>query len=136
MLARVKESKALRIVNKVFQDWSFMSNYENCQKQTATLQDPLPHVVEEESVAYKKWEHLSTLEEGFLKQKLKLHWLNVGDHNNKYFHQTAVVRKMGNSIREIVTPNGEILNTDSDINGKQRDISKTFLVSSQWITKE
>lgn len=54
-----------------------------CKKQAETLVDPSPKKVEEEEVAaYTKWNLLSGLEEGYLKQKSKLHWLNVG---SKYY---------------------------------------------------
>lgn len=45
--------------------------YDNlCEKQTAKL--------------LKKWQGLADLEESFLKQKSKLHWLNVGGQNNTF----------------------------------------------------
>lgn len=73
-------------------------------KQQATLFDPTSQRMAEEKMAYEKWTLLSGLEEGFLKQKSKLHWLNVGDQNTKYFHQTAEVRKMQNSLQQIINP--------------------------------
>lgn len=58
-----------------------------CTKQAATLADQSTIRVEDEAVAFSKWNLLSGLEEGYLKHKSKLHWLNVGDQKNTYFHK-------------------------------------------------
>lgn len=100
---------------------------ELCIKQAETLAAPTPHAIEAEKELYKKWHFLSELEEGFLKQRAKLHWLSVGDQNNKYFHQSVEIRKMQNSIREIVTPAGEVLTTKEDIKSEAERFFKDFL---------
>lgn len=48
------------------------------------------------------------MEEKFLKQKSKLHWLKVGDKNNKVYHRAATVRAVRNSIKEIVCTDGSV----------------------------
>lgn len=98
-----------------------------CDKQAGTLANPSPQMIEEELRAYTKWEHLADLEEGFLKQKSKLHWLNVGDKNNSYFHKAAQIRKMRNSIRELKGPNGEVLKTTDEIKGEAERFFNDFL---------
>ncbi|XP_010451419.2 PREDICTED: uncharacterized protein LOC104733547 [Camelina sativa] len=50
-----------------------------CHKQAATLESPTQQALEEETNAYSLWHHLAELEEDYLKQKAKLHWLTVGD---------------------------------------------------------
>ncbi|KAG7533510.1 Reverse transcriptase zinc-binding domain [Arabidopsis thaliana x Arabidopsis arenosa] len=100
---------------------------ELCIKQAATLAAPTVQAMEAEQEVYKKWYLLSELEEGFLKQKAKLHWLNVGDQNNKYFHQSAEIRRMQNTIREISTPAGVILTEKEDIKGEAERFFKDFL---------
>lgn len=65
---------------------------ELCMKQSATLINLNSQNMETESLAYEKWQHLSGLEEGYRKEKSKLHWLKVGDRNNTYFHKTVNVR--------------------------------------------
>lgn len=55
---------------------------ELCSMQAQTLLNPTQLNMELESRAYTKWQQLSSLEEGYLKQKAKLHWLAVGDKNN------------------------------------------------------
>ncbi|XP_019094476.1 PREDICTED: uncharacterized protein LOC109129900 [Camelina sativa] len=54
-----------------------------------------------ENAAFKQWEFWAGLEEKYLKQKSKLHWLQVGDRNNKVFHRAAQERVAMNSIKEI-----------------------------------
>lgn len=49
-----------------------------CEKQETTLYDPTPNAIGEENQAFLEWDALADLEEGFLKQKSKLHWLDVG----------------------------------------------------------
>ena len=98
-----------------------------CEKQANTLDNPLPQRIDEELRAYTKWQHLADLEEGSLKQTSKIHWLNVGDMNNSYFHKGAQLREMRNSIRELKGPNGEILKTTDEIKDEAVRFFKEFL---------
>ncbi|CAE6235277.1 unnamed protein product [Arabidopsis arenosa] len=72
-----------------------------CEKQETNLKTPSPQAMEEEATAHDRWERLAGIEEKFLKQKSKLHWLKVGDKNNKTFHRAVMARVAQNSIREI-----------------------------------
>ncbi|CAA7053054.1 unnamed protein product [Microthlaspi erraticum] len=72
-----------------------------CMKQERNLQTPTLQNMEEENVAFKRWENVASIEEKYLKQKSKLHWLKVGDRNNKYFHKGVAERVAQNTIREI-----------------------------------
>lgn len=53
---------------------------ELCLKQDETMRNPTQQNMRAESEAYKRWDFVS--EEKVLKQKSKMHWLNVGDKNN------------------------------------------------------
>lgn len=86
-----------------------------CDNQQATLNAPDQHTIHEESVAYEKWRRLADLEEGYLRQKSKLHRLEVGDRNNAYFHRSTKIRRMHNSICEVLGPNNELFTSAEDI---------------------
>ncbi|KAF8099069.1 hypothetical protein N665_0252s0008 [Sinapis alba] len=69
-----------------------------CEKQKSTLSNPCESAVREEAEAYEKWLHVASLEEEFLKQHAKLHWLEVGDQNNKTYHNAVRTRQAQNMI--------------------------------------
>lgn len=50
-----------------------------------------------------------------LKQKSKMHWLDVGDKNNKKFHRGAIAREVVNSIKEIECTDGEVVRLPEQI---------------------
>lgn len=100
-----------------------------CQKQSETVLILSLVTTDEEAKAYAKWLTLSEIAEGYLKQKAKLHWLNVGDGNNAYFHKTTQIRKMRNSIREIVTKEGVVLTNGEDIKAEAESFFKDFFNS-------
>lgn len=62
---------------------------ELCQKQDDNMRNPTAQNMEAENLAYLRWDFVSGLEEKFLKQKSKMHWLNFGDKNYKVFHRAA-----------------------------------------------
>lgn len=68
-----------------------------------------------ESEAYGKWLHIASLEEEFLQQRAKLHWLDVGDQNNKTYHNAIRTRQAQNTIRETQCPNENKATKQSDI---------------------
>lgn len=80
-----------------------------CEKQKATLVRPSDESIQEEAEAYEKWLHVASLEEDHLKQKAKLHWLEVGDQNNKTFYRVISARKAQNMIREIRCQDGKVV---------------------------
>lgn len=63
-----------------------------CVKLSNTLANPSEGAVQEEAEAYGKWLHVASLEEDFLKQRAKFHWLDIGDKNNKTFHRAIKPR--------------------------------------------
>lgn len=78
-----------------------------CNGQENTLQNPTVQNTEQEA----RWSKLSDLEEKFLSQKAKLHWLKIGDGNNKQFHQAVKIREVRNAIREIQRSDGTTVDT-------------------------
>jgi len=86
-----------------------------CRCQMETLMNPTTSAMRIESAAYSRWVHLSGLEEKYLKQKSKLHWLKVGDGKNKVFHKATKVREVRNAINEIKCPDGTTVDTQEEI---------------------
>lgn len=84
-----------------------------CGKQKETLENPINERIIEEVKAYKRWQRLADLEEDFLKQKSKLHWLDVGDGNNKAFHCAAKIREIQNTIYEIRCADGSLVKAEN-----------------------
>lgn len=67
---------------------------------------------------------MAELEEEYLKQKSKLHWLEVGDGNNKSFHNEVKIREIRNVIHEIRCKDGSIVKDGEEIKKeKLRDSS-------------
>ncbi|KAL1198983.1 hypothetical protein V5N11_004951 [Cardamine amara subsp. amara] len=89
-----------------------------CSRQMAVLASPSPQVVAEESIAFERWERVVGLEESFLKQKSKLHWLQVGDKNNKFFHNAVKERHSVNSIHSVIDHHGVTLTDMEEIKGE------------------
>lgn len=83
--------------------------------------------MEEEEIVYDKWQDSSDQEDGYLKQKAKLHWLTVGDRNNSYFHKTVNVQRVRNSIRETVYPKWEVLTHGEHIKQEAETFFKNLL---------
>ncbi|XP_010424388.1 PREDICTED: uncharacterized protein LOC104709478 [Camelina sativa] len=86
-----------------------------CKKQHANLANPSPQPMEVENTAFKQWEFLACLEEKYLKQKSKLHWLQVGDRNNKAFPRAATMRAAMNSVKEIQCQDKRVVVKEDEI---------------------
>lgn len=80
-----------------------------------------------ETHAYNKWKHLPDLDERFLRQRSKMHWLQVGNGNNRFFHLAAKNREVRNSIRSIKRHDGTIAETQSEIKIKVENYFHNFL---------
>ncbi|WZY98891.1 hypothetical protein YC2023_071220 [Brassica napus] len=81
--------------------------------------------LEQEAAA--RWQRVPHIKEKVLKQRSKLHWLQVGDTNNKAFHNAAKVREIRNAIREIKCPVGSIVTTQADIKKEAERFFNEFL---------
>lgn len=86
-----------------------------CYKQEITLTGPSAENMRVEAEEQIKWERLSGLEEEFMKQRSKLHWLKVGNRNNKAFYNAARQRERRNVIREVECYSGNIISTQEKI---------------------
>lgn len=98
-----------------------------CLKQLETLERNTSEAVSEESTAYEKWQRLSDLEEEVLKQRSKVHWLDVGDGNNHYFHNSAKIREVRNAIHEVQREDGSIAQTEDEIKKEAESFFADFM---------
>lgn len=67
------------------------------------------------------------MEEDHLKQRAKLHWLDIGDMNNNTFHSSIQARKAQNTTQEIRCSNGSTVNKQSDIKAEAVEFFSEFL---------
>ena len=98
-----------------------------CVKQQETLLNPSASSVQDEADAYERWSYVAGLEEEFLKQRAKLHWLEVGDQNNRTFHNAIKARQAQNNIREIRRLDGSIAATQAEIKIEAERFFSDFL---------
>ena len=98
-----------------------------CERQKITLEHPDTVNIKEEGKAYKIWQRLADLEEDYLKQKAKLFWLDVGDGNNRVFHNAAKIREVRNSIHEIKCSDGRIVTTKEEIKVEAVSFFEAFM---------
>ncbi|CAA7034131.1 unnamed protein product [Microthlaspi erraticum] len=100
---------------------------ELCLAQETCLSHPSTQAMEPENVALRGWEHVSMLEEKYLKQKSKLHWLKVGDQNNKYFHKGVEERQAQKMIKEVNCRDGHIATSGDDIKEEAEGFFRDFV---------
>lgn len=98
-----------------------------CDLQEKTMANPSSQAVNDEAEAYAKWKRLSDIEESYLRQKAKLHWLKVGDQNNKAFYTAAKLREIRNNIKEIQCDDGRIVDNLEQIKFEAERYFKEFL---------
>ncbi|CAA7032184.1 unnamed protein product [Microthlaspi erraticum] len=100
---------------------------ELCIAQEQSLLNPTSQNMEAEKIAFRRWENISVVEEKYLKQKSKLHWLKVGDRNNKYFHKGIEERRAHNTIREILCRDGQTATSGDAIKHEAEGFFREFL---------
>lgn len=96
-----------------------------CTKQINCLSSSSSQAVVEEKLAFARWEKVADLEEKFLKQRSKLHWLQVGDKNNRFFYNSTKERQSMNSIHAVTDPSGSLLTAPEDIKSEAIRSSRT-----------
>jgi hypothetical protein len=52
------------------------------------------------------WASISAAEENFHKQKSRVNWLNLGDGNNTFFHNSVKIRNSSNLIKMLKDDKG------------------------------
>ncbi|GAU14651.1 hypothetical protein TSUD_97150 [Trifolium subterraneum] len=74
---------------------------------------------EEGSIHYQELsERHATLliqEEGYWKQRAKMHWLQEGDMNTRFFHMSATVRSKKKKVTKLIADNGTEVHTQEEL---------------------
>lgn len=98
-----------------------------CEKQEKLFLDQSQENIRAERMAAERWQRVSDIEEKLLKQKSKLHWLQVGDQNNRAFHNAAKIRETKNAIREIKCSSGNVVTSQEEIKVEAERFFREFL---------
>ena len=122
LLRKLKNKHIGEIEKRTKEAWEIL-----CDRKNTTMLNPTQENMRQESRAYDRWNILSTLEEKILSQKAKVHWLDIGDGNNKQFHHAAKVREVRNVIREIQREDGTTTRTQEEIKVEAVDHFPRFL---------
>ncbi|GAU33334.1 hypothetical protein TSUD_165990 [Trifolium subterraneum] len=81
---------------------------------------------EEGSIQYQELsERHATLliqEEGYWKQRAKMHWLQEGDMNTRFFHMSATVRSKKKKVTKLIADNG----TEAHTQEKLCEVAKSY----------
>ena len=75
-------------------------------------------------------------EEETLRLKNKVVWLDIGDNNTTFFHRFSNQRKITNSIWELKTENGEVINDQKNIKEATKGFFKDIYRKEEIINKE
>lgn len=78
-----------------------------------------------------KWREVCIQEEMYWKQKLRMHWLEEGDANTKFFHAMARSRIAAASVESIANEEGIILTGPEEIHEGPIEFFKGLLPSGQ-----
>ena len=74
-----------------------------------------PDLMSKESSALREVEEWELREEIFWKQKSRVDWLQEGDRNTAFFHNTVKARRFGKSITSLVSTTGDQLFSKEEI---------------------
>ena len=109
---------------------------ELCECQNRVLQDPSPNNVAWTAEAAERWNVLARIEEKFYRQKSCVRWLTAGDQNTTFFHNMVQTKIAKNTIRSLVTAQGEVLTTLSDIKKEAVSHFQSFLQGQDPTTED
>lgn len=121
-LRTLSKSKLGSLTKKVKEAYSDL-----CVKKEQMMRMPTPENVYAEREAFARWQRVSDIEEKVSKQRSKVHWLQVGDKNNKAFYNAAKIRESRNAIREIKCADGSCVTTQDDIKKEAERFFNEFL---------
>ena len=78
----------------------------NWHVQSLLLSSPSADLINKEKECSHDFISLSNAEESFMKQKARINWLNLGDQNTGYFHNSLKLSTRRNSISCLLNEDG------------------------------
>ncbi|KAK8657268.1 hypothetical protein V6N13_035518 [Hibiscus sabdariffa] len=81
-----------------------------------------------ELVVREELKELLAAEESFLRQKLRVLWIQEGDHNSRFFHSMFAVKQNRQAVRDINNDQGQRLEGIDQIAEEAVNFSRGFLV--------
>lgn len=99
------------------------------------LTDPSSQNFAQAAEAAIRWQKLACIEEKFYHQKSCFRWLQVGDNNTRFFHSIVQTRAARNTIRSLITEQGEVLVSQQDIK-KEVSYFQKFLQGQVCTTED
>ncbi|KAH0914420.1 hypothetical protein HID58_028866, partial [Brassica napus] len=129
--SRAVESAMDRTAMRDFQNVVYKCDMMDLAQQIEAMQNPQTSTFEAASDAWKKWHHISGIEEQFYYQKSRVQWMGLGDRNSRFFHKVTQSQNIRNTIRKIVTADGRILTSQADIKREAASHLENFLNAPQ-----
>ncbi|CAL1354990.1 unnamed protein product [Linum trigynum] len=88
---------------------------ELAKAQSEVMERPASSFFQAEQRCMVQLLELQRVEESFLKQKSRQQWLNGRDSNSRFFHSVVKTRQSKNTIKQLVTDLGEVLEDIKEI---------------------
>lgn len=95
-------------------------------QQTIITEGRTEELMTKEQQAEHKLLERDMQEEILWRQKSRIRWLKEGEKNTKFFHKTTVQRRMHNQISQLTNAQGEIIETQADMEQEFLQYFKTM----------
>jgi len=96
-------------------------------QQTLILEGRTDEQAHQEKILWNQIEARRQQEEILWRQKSRIRWLKEGEKNTKFFHRTAIQRRMHNNIAFINNQQGERLEAHEDMEKEFKDYFQEIL---------
>lgn len=91
------------------------------------------YLIASEVAALKQWRKWLSIEQGILKQKSRVQWLQEGDAGTHYFYAFIKHRQSTNNISKLIAEDGIVLHTKQQIHKEIQGYYKQLLGSSELV---
>ena len=132
-----KVKAAMRLLNR--HSGNVHHTFLETRDALASFQNSLPSIpsfdqLSQEKTLIKAFNEACANEEIFLKQKSRVHWLKVGDSNNRFFSNACKNRWNSNKILHLKDSNGNNVTSHSDIARAAIDYFSNLMGHDPWVS--